>query len=64
MCQKFYWTAKLFKQDQTTETRYFKTQAERDLFVCQHHEWKKRGKICTKNIKKHLLEDENSKFIY
>lgn len=54
MKQTFYWTARYFENGQLKESRYFKTQAERDQFVLQNEGWKKRGKICSCNLEKHL----------
>lgn len=58
MCQSFYWTARLFRDGQAVHSKYFATQAERDEFVRCHPGWMKRGKICTENLEKHLLEEE------
>lgn len=56
MCQKFCWTAKLFKNGEEKDVRYFSEKQERDLFVEKYPEWKKRGKICAENLEKHLKE--------
>lgn len=56
MCQKFYWTARLFVDGKVIQSKYFATQEERDTFVLEHSEWKKRGKICAENLEKHLGE--------
>lgn len=57
MNQKFYWTARLFSNGRAVQSKYFTTQAERDAFVAEHSEWKKRGKICAANLEKHLQEE-------
>lgn len=54
MSQEFYWTARLFVNDEPKEARYFKTKSERDSYVAEHAGWKKRGKICAENLEKHL----------
>lgn len=58
MCQKFYWTARLFAEGQAPRSKYFETQAERDAYVAAHEGWVKRGKICAENLLKHLQEEE------
>lgn len=58
MSQTFYWTAKRFENDTPQETRYFASRQERDAFVAHHTQWKKRGKICTENLEKHLRQNE------
>lgn len=57
MEQSFYWTARLFSDDRHVESKYFVSRAERDRFVTEHGEWKKRGKICVENLEKHLAEE-------
>lgn len=52
--QQFYWTARKIIDEKKPESKYFKTREERDRFVANHPEWKKRGKICTENLDKHL----------
>lgn len=58
MCSHFYWTARLFADDQPVQSKYFASQAERDTFVLEHPEWKKRGKICAENLEKHLENEQ------
>lgn len=55
MEQEFYWTARLFVDGKPKEARYFKTQAERDLYVSAHGGWKKRGKICAENLERNVV---------
>ena len=54
MEEKFYWTARFFSDGRAIESKYFETQAARDVFVSEHSKWKKRGKICAENLEKHL----------
>ncbi len=49
---EFLWTARRFEGSRPVESRYFKTQQERDQFVSDHASWKKRWKICAENLGK------------
>ncbi len=49
----FLWTARLFQGTEPVAARYFSSRQERDQFVLNHPEWKKRGKICAGNLEKH-----------
>ena len=55
---KFYWTARLIENHQIKASRYFLTKKERDEFVINHSDWKKRGKICAENLDKHLEKEQ------
>lgn len=61
MKQKFYWTARLFTDHKEVQSKYFESKEERDTFVLEHSEWKKRGKICVENLEKHLQENISAK---
>lgn len=53
MSQQVYWTAKLFIDGEPKERKHFALREERDAFVAEHEGWKKRGKICTENLKRY-----------
>lgn len=57
MCQLFCWTARKMENGKLGETRYFESKKDRDLFVNEHPEWCKRGKICRENLEKHQKEE-------
>lgn len=57
MKQQFYYTARLFEENKQIKSKYFKTLEERDEFVKNHPQWKKRGKICACNLEKHLEKE-------
>lgn len=43
-----------FEGNRPVQTKYFASQEERNHFVLKNTGWKKRGKICTENLEKHL----------
>jgi hypothetical protein len=56
----FVWTAKWYVDGKTVQTLYFAIERERDTYVSSHPGWKKRGKICSENLKRHLEEKNSS----